>query len=62
MPDYFKNHPVYYAGPAKTPAGYAIRKLRPDYRRAYGFICRSFPEYGGIIYYAGKREQEPAGD
>lgn len=21
MPDYFKNHPVYYAGPAKTPAG-----------------------------------------
>src|SRR3954464_4059735 len=23
LPDYFKNHPVYYAGPAKTPAGYA---------------------------------------
>ena len=21
MPDYFKNHPVYYAGPAKTPKG-----------------------------------------
>jgi fumarate hydratase class I len=21
VPDYFKNHPVYYAGPAKTPAG-----------------------------------------
>lgn len=21
MPDYFKNHPVYYAGPAKTPEG-----------------------------------------
>jgi fumarate hydratase class I len=21
MPDYFKNHPVYYAGPAKTPVG-----------------------------------------
>lgn len=21
LPDYFKNHPVYYAGPAKTPAG-----------------------------------------
>jgi fumarate hydratase class I len=21
MPEYFKNHPVYYAGPAKTPAG-----------------------------------------
>ena len=23
LPDYFKNHPVYYAGPAKTPEGYA---------------------------------------
>ena len=22
MPDYFKNHPILYAGPAKTPAGY----------------------------------------
>jgi fumarate hydratase class I len=23
LPDYFKNHQVYYAGPAKTPEGYA---------------------------------------
>jgi fumarate hydratase class I len=23
LPDYFKNHPVYYAGPAKTPEGMA---------------------------------------
>src|SRR4051794_14353960 len=23
MADYFKNHPIYYAGPAKTPQGYA---------------------------------------
>src|SRR5665213_2386191 len=23
LPDYFKNHPIYYAGPAKTPEGYA---------------------------------------
>src|SRR5262249_8592171 len=23
LPEYFKNHPVYYAGPAKTPHGYA---------------------------------------
>ena len=21
MPEYFKNHPIYYAGPAKTPQG-----------------------------------------
>jgi fumarate hydratase class I len=29
MPDYFKNHPVYYAGPAKTPAGYASGSFGP---------------------------------
>jgi fumarate hydratase class I len=29
MPDYFKNHPVYYAGPAKTPAGYASGAFGP---------------------------------
>ena len=27
LPDYFKNHPVYYAGPAKTPDGYASGQL-----------------------------------
>ncbi|NCB38321.1 MAG: fumarate hydratase [Erysipelotrichia bacterium] len=29
LPDYFKNHPVYYAGPAKTPEGYAIGSFGP---------------------------------
>lgn len=29
MPEYFKNHPVYYAGPARTPAGYAIGSFGP---------------------------------
>lgn len=29
IPDYFKNHPVYYAGPAKTPPGYAIGSFGP---------------------------------
>ena len=29
MPDYFKNHPVYYAGPAKTPEGYASGSFGP---------------------------------
>src|ERR1700721_780605 len=29
LPDYFKNHPVYYAGPAKTPEGYASGALGP---------------------------------
>jgi fumarate hydratase class I len=29
MPDYFKNHPIYYAGPAKTPEGYASGSFGP---------------------------------
>ncbi|MFL5098509.1 MAG: fumarate hydratase, partial [Xanthobacteraceae bacterium] len=29
LPDYFKNHPVYYAGPAKTPEGYASGAFGP---------------------------------
>lgn len=29
LPDYFKNHPVYYAGPAKKPEGYASGSFGP---------------------------------
>ncbi len=29
MPEYFKNHPVYYAGPAKTPEGMASGSFGP---------------------------------
>jgi len=29
LPDYVKNHPIYYAGPAKTPVGYASGSFGP---------------------------------
>ena len=29
LPDYIKDHPVYYAGPAKTPAGFATGSFGP---------------------------------
>ena len=29
LPDYFRDHPVYYAGPAKTPEGYASGSFGP---------------------------------
>jgi fumarate hydratase class I len=29
LPDYLKKHPVYYAGPAKTPKGYASGSFGP---------------------------------
>ena len=30
LPDYFKNHPVYYAGPAKTPEGMPCGSMGPN--------------------------------
>src|SRR5262249_30420049 len=29
LPDYIRNHPIYYAGPAKTPEGYASGSFGP---------------------------------
>ena len=29
IPDYFLRHPIYYAGPARTPQGYAIGSFGP---------------------------------
>jgi len=29
LPDYIKEHPIYYAGPAKTPSGYASGSFGP---------------------------------
>ena len=44
MPEYFKKHPIYYAGPAKTPQGMASAQFRPDDRRPYGPLRGPFPE------------------
>ena len=43
MPAYLKDHPVYYAGPAKTPDGHGVRLLRPDDRRPDGLLRRAVP-------------------
>lgn len=29
LPDYIRNHPIYYAGPSKTPTGYASGSMGP---------------------------------
>jgi fumarate hydratase class I len=39
LPDYFKNHPIYYAGPAKTPGWHGLGLVWPDHCRAHGFLC-----------------------
>ena len=39
LPDYMRNHPIYYAGPAKQPDGYPSGSFGPTTAGAYGFLC-----------------------
>ncbi|MBM3583175.1 MAG: fumarate hydratase [Alphaproteobacteria bacterium] len=49
LPDYFKNHPIYYAGPAKTPEGYASGSFGPTTGgRMDGFVGQ-FQAAGGSM-------------
>ena len=49
LPDYFKNHPVYYAGPAKTPAGYASGAFGPTTAGRMDFYVDQFQAAGGSM-------------
>ena len=47
MPDYMRNHPVYYAGPAKTPTGYASGSFGPTTAGRMDSYVAEFQEAGG---------------
>ena len=47
MPDYLKNHAVYYAGPAKTPAGYASGSFGPTTAGRMDSYVEYFQAHGG---------------
>lgn len=49
MPDYFKNHPVYYAGPAKTPAGMASGSFGPTTAGRMDVYVDQFQSMGGSL-------------
>ncbi len=49
MPDYMKNHPVYYAGPAKTPAGYASGSFGPTTAGRMDSYVDQFQSFGGSM-------------
>ncbi|GGK27017.1 fumarate hydratase [Salinarimonas ramus] len=49
MPDYFKNHPVYYAGPAKTPEGYASGSFGPTTAGRMDSYVDQFQAAGGSM-------------
>jgi fumarate hydratase class I len=49
MPDYFKNHPIYYAGPAKTPEGFASGSFGPTTAGRMDSYVAQFQSAGGSM-------------
>ncbi len=49
MPEYLKNHPVYYAGPAKTPAGMASGSFGPTTAGRMDSYVEQFQAAGGSM-------------
>ena len=49
MPDYMKNHPVYYAGPAKTPAGMPSGSFGPTTAGRMDSYVDQFQAAGGSM-------------
>ncbi len=60
LPDYFKNHPVYYAGPAKTPAGYASGAFGPTTAGRMDSFVADFQKAGGSMVMLAKGNRSAA--
>lgn len=60
MPEYFKNHAVYYAGPAKTPAGYASGSFGPTTAGRMDIYVDRFQKAGGSFVMLAKGNRSNA--
>jgi fumarate hydratase class I len=60
LPDYIKNHPVYYAGPAKTPAGYATGSFGPTTAGRMDSYVAEFQAHGGSLIMLAKGNRSRA--
>jgi fumarate hydratase class I len=60
MPDYFKNHPIYYAGPAKTPEGYASGSFGPTTAGRMDSYVDQFQAAGGSMVMLAKGNRSNA--
>ena len=60
MPQYLKDHPVYYAGPAKTPAGMACGSMGPTTAGRMDPYVDLFQSHGGsmVMLAKGNRSQQ----
>ena len=59
MPDYMRRHPVYYAGPAKTPEGYASGSFGPTTAGRMDAYVDSFQAAGGSLVMLAKGNRSP---
>ncbi len=60
LPDYFLNHPVYYAGPAKTPEGYASGSFGPTTAGRMDSFVHDFQALGGSMVMVAKGNRSAA--
>ncbi|MGI6574033.1 MAG: fumarate hydratase [Fermentimonas sp.] len=60
LPQYIKDHPIYYAGPAKTPKGYASGSMGPTTAGRMDSYVELFQSHGGslIMLAKGNRSQQ----
>jgi fumarate hydratase, class I len=59
MPAYLRNHAVYYAGPAKTPAGYASGSFGPTTAGRMDAYVDQFQAAGGSLVMVAKGNRSP---
>jgi len=60
LPDYIKNHPIYYAGPAKTPEGYASGSFGPTTAGRMDSYVDQFQDAGGSMVMLAKGNRSVA--
>lgn len=60
LPDYLKNHPVYYAGPAKTPTGMATGSFGPTTAGRMDSYVEAFQKAGGSLVMLAKGNRSKA--
>lgn len=60
LPNYIKNHPVYYAGPAKTPAGFATGSFGPTTAGRMDSYVADFQKAGGSMVMLAKGNRSRA--
>ena len=59
LPQYVKDHPIYYAGPAKTPPGYASGSFGPTTAGRMDSYVDLFMQHGGSFVTLAKGNRSP---